>query len=147
MLHPELDCNNLKIKKIEGKKIRVRVRWRLKGDMVSKEFFQAVKERSTSTTIMSLKNKDGIEVKDRAGLEAVCMEYYRELYSSPPQDPASATAAGSFLDSMLDKLTRSTKQTLAWPLSEQELLQAAKEMATWKSPSPDGYAIEYYTRM
>jgi hypothetical protein len=43
--------------------------------------------------------------------------------------------------------TRSAKQTLARPLSEQELLQVAKEMATGKSPGPNGYAIEYYTRM
>jgi hypothetical protein len=59
-------------RKVESKKIRTRVRWKLKGDMVSKEFFRAVKEKSASIAITGLHNKDGVLVKERVGLEAIC---------------------------------------------------------------------------
>jgi hypothetical protein len=115
--------------------------------MVSKEFFRAVKERATSSTITSLKNKKGIVVKEHAGMEAICRDYYTELYSSPPVGLDNDTAAGSISESLTDKVNKAVKDKLARPFSEEELLQAAKEMATGKSPGLDGYAVEFYTRM
>jgi hypothetical protein len=40
----------------------------LKGDAVSKEFFQAVQEKSESATIASLKNPEEEETRNRRGL-------------------------------------------------------------------------------
>jgi hypothetical protein len=134
-------------RKVEGKKIRTRIRWKLKGDMVSKEFFKAIKEKSASTAITGLRNKDGVLVKDRAGLEAICQEYYADLYRSPPKNHETEAAVALILDTLEDKLSRLAKTRLARPLTEMELLQAAKEMATSKSPGPDGYAIEFYISM
>ena len=55
-------------KAIRGKHTRCRLRWMLKGDAVSKEFFQAVQEKSKSPTITSSKNPKGEEIRNRVGL-------------------------------------------------------------------------------
>jgi hypothetical protein len=45
-----------------------RIRWILKGDMVSKEFFNEVQEKPESTTIVFLRNPAGEEIRDKTGL-------------------------------------------------------------------------------
>jgi hypothetical protein len=100
-------------RKVEGKKIRTHVRWKLKGNMVSKEFFRAVKEKFASTAITSLRNKDGVLVKDRAGLEAIRQEYYADLYRSPPKNHETEAAVALILDTLEDKLSMLAKTRLA----------------------------------
>jgi hypothetical protein len=53
---------------VGGKRTRCRLCWMLKGDAVSKEFFQAVQEKSESATIASLKNPEEEETRNRRGL-------------------------------------------------------------------------------
>ena len=48
---------SVKNKLMEGRKVRSRIRWKHKGDMVSAEFFKAVQDRSSSTIINCLKNE------------------------------------------------------------------------------------------
>jgi hypothetical protein len=49
---------------LQRKCLRSRIRWRNKGDMVLKEFFNAVKEKSASSMITSLRNSARNLVKD-----------------------------------------------------------------------------------
>ena len=51
-------------RKINGKRIWSRVQWKWQGDLISKEFFQAVRERPQLATITSLKDEAGYVTQD-----------------------------------------------------------------------------------
>ena len=55
-------------KLVAGKRVRARIRWKLKGDMVSSEFFKAVREKASVTAITSLRDSNGVLVFDSTGL-------------------------------------------------------------------------------
>lgn len=46
-------------RKIAGRRIRARIRWKHRGDHISKEFFAAVRERGATTSITALKDGNG----------------------------------------------------------------------------------------
>jgi hypothetical protein len=60
----------------------------LKGDLVSKEFFLAVKERPQTANIASLLDTNGQWVTDRAGIERTVLAFYSNLYEATPPSPA-----------------------------------------------------------
>jgi hypothetical protein len=66
-------------KVVNGQILRSRIRWKFRGDKVSKEFFRVVREKSLSTVITCLKDSQGTKIRDRAGLGHLCTKYYQRL--------------------------------------------------------------------
>jgi hypothetical protein len=79
-------------RRIASRKIRNRLRWKLKGDLVSLKFFLATKELSQTATITFLKNEAGVKVSECRGLEQLVTSSYSQLYSAPAKFPAQAQA-------------------------------------------------------
>jgi hypothetical protein len=79
-------------RKLEGIRLRSKIRWNMKGDRVTKEFFRGVKEKAASSTITSLRGLDGARITDQAGLREFCHDFYRDLYAVGPHTEAHEAA-------------------------------------------------------
>lgn len=51
-----LRLQDIKTRKVAGKRIRARIRWKFRGDMISSEFFKAFREKPAGSTITGLWN-------------------------------------------------------------------------------------------
>jgi len=71
-----LYLQDVETRKVVGQRIRVRIRWKLRGDMVSAEFFKAIREKPASSAITSLRNSLGVIVDDSKEMSKVCSEFY-----------------------------------------------------------------------
>jgi hypothetical protein len=129
---------------VAGKMIRTRIRWRLQGDMVSKAFFLVVKERPASVAITELHDANKTLHHDSHQIERICTKFYSNLYKAPDHDLDQVRTAEAFLHHFPARFSETMRATLRRLLDEQELREAAKAMATKKSPSPDGLAVEFY---
>jgi hypothetical protein len=77
----------LEERKVVGKRIRARTKWRLRGDMVSKAFFLAVKEKPAWAAITELQDANGVFHHDRPQLDRICTKFYSKLYKEPEPSP------------------------------------------------------------
>jgi hypothetical protein len=129
-------CNSNKWKRVElaiaGRRTCSKVKWKFNRDMISSEFFQAVREKSIATSIMALKDPQGTLLSDPVGLSGLCSDFYSRLYSAAPNGPAQAAAMHEFIDLVSNKFSVDAKIALALPLEELELYKAAKALATNK---------------
>jgi hypothetical protein len=102
---------------MEGLRLRSRIRWNLKGDWVTKEFFCGVKEKAASSTITCLRDHDGNRITEQAGMKRLCHNFYRDLYTTGPQAEAHEAAMQAFLDLIPRKFTAEAQVALSQPLS------------------------------
>lgn len=56
---------SFKSRKAEGRQLRARLRWRMKGDSMTKEFFRAVQEKPTRSLITELRSPNGASIKQQ----------------------------------------------------------------------------------
>ena len=78
--HQGAACEHLdkfQARSIAGRKVHSRIRWKLKRDLVSKEFFVIVKDRPKFATIASFMDKLGQRVTDHASMEQTVLSFYR----------------------------------------------------------------------
>lgn len=73
-------------RRAEGKRLRSRLKWKSKGDSMSREFFNAVKEKPARSTISELTNPGGASFTSHKDIEDACVSFYKELYSAPSRD-------------------------------------------------------------
>ena len=131
----------------EGCQIRSHIKWKTKRDMVSTEFFRAIRKRISSTIIICLKNTQGVKVRDCQGLENLCTDFYKSLYQATPLSPKHTAISQMILNIVMPRVQLDIYKHLPKPLSLSELADVAKNLVHGKSPSPDGHAIELYIRL
>jgi hypothetical protein len=83
---------------VNGQRVRSRLRWNLKGDRVTKEFFRGVREKAASSVITSLHDRDGNLVTKHIGLQMVCTDFYQALYTAKRSLPAHDAAMQALID-------------------------------------------------
>lgn len=141
---------NLQEHKLAGRKARSRIRWKHKGDQVSKEFFRAVRERGSSARITALHDEHGVRVTDRAAVEARALAYYTNQYAAPgpseQQSNAETTLLGLIPNSFAARFPAEVIDALGRVPDVQELKNALNQMASGKSPGPDGVLTEFYVK-
>ena len=71
--------------KVEGARIRVKTRWKEKGDDCIAEFFFWVREIPRSTIIKELRDEEGELQTQEPEIEHIAQTYYRKLYENPPK--------------------------------------------------------------
>jgi hypothetical protein len=124
--------------------------WKLKGDLVLREFFLAVKQRPQVATIASLVDNVGVCVIDRAGIEQVVTSFYTQLYVAPlvtpEQEQAKEVILGHVPPSFATQFSAVVLKRLAQSLSASELKTTLAGMATDQSPRPDEIMTEFYSR-
>jgi hypothetical protein len=87
-----------------------------------------------------------VVVRDRAGIDDLCTDYYSQLYQAVEQDPSHLDAMEAILQAVEECVTPEGRVQLSSGLTTTELLAATKEMASEKSQGPDGYAIDFYMK-
>lgn len=71
----------LELHKLRGRQLRSRLRWMQVGDTGSKEFYRANRKHSGASHITELEDSHGNICHDRTDLEAICIQYYQDLYA------------------------------------------------------------------
>jgi hypothetical protein len=144
--HLRQALQNLESRKVEGKRIRSRIRWNFKGDRLSTEFFKAVREKSTATALTGIKDPAGTLVADSCGLSRLTSTFFQSLYTSEVDTPEHQQALEALLADIPSRFPPTAQAQLDRPLSSEELLAVAKSMVPNKSPGPDGLIVEFYTK-
>jgi hypothetical protein len=114
------------------------------GDKCSKEFFQAMREKSTASHITELADEFGQLHSSQAALQYICKEYYKALYSARRETPATTGTQHQALRCLSSKLTGDMKMKLRAPIQLGEQKAALNDMKTGKSPGPNGIVLEFY---
>jgi hypothetical protein len=77
----------IETRKLEGKRLRSRIRWKFQGDMIFAEFFKAVWEKSTSTAFTGLKDPAHNLVTDSREIRCLTSAFFRSLYAGEAATP------------------------------------------------------------
>ncbi|KAG0573835.1 hypothetical protein KC19_VG213500 [Ceratodon purpureus] len=135
--------------KIAGRRVRSRIRWRAHGDLVTKEFFAAVKERPQTTPLSALKQADGSRITEVPAMEAAITDFYSRLYAGLPSSEAHLAAEEAMLRHIPPRFLQncSPDQVAAFGAvpTKEELGDAIQLMARDRSPGPDGVLVEFYS--
>jgi hypothetical protein len=124
--------------------VRSHVKWRLKRDSGTKEFYQAVKPKTMQSCITELVNSEGVSCFDQNQMEEICHSFYRDVYKRrvPNQDIIREQA--EVLTSTRDRLSLNMKAALQQLVTLAGLTKALNEMAKQRALGPDGVTIEFY---
>jgi hypothetical protein len=133
--------------KLEGQKVRSRVRWRSSGDRVSKEFFQAIQECTSQSHITDLLDRNEALCSFQADIQRAYKKFYAELYAHRPDSSATVDSQTWAFNELNKRLTPAMVQRLDQPITLAKLTQALAEMATSKTPSPDGIVTKFFKCM
>jgi hypothetical protein len=133
-----------KRRKVDGQRIRSRIKWMKVGDSGSKDFYRAHKHHAGASRITALDDADGVSHLAQPEMEHLCREYYSKFYTREPISLAQEGAREQALACIRDCLSEEMKACLRVPIKMHELDEALKGMAAGKSPGPDGIVIEFY---
>ena len=131
-------------KKVEGQRLRSRLKWKAVGDQCSKEFFQAHRVRSNASHITELKDAHNQTHTSQVAMAQICSEYYKKLYMARVAPEMARGAQEAALYYLSDKIPVKTKRELQAPISQEELRTALWDMCPRKAPGPDGIVLEFY---
>lgn len=135
----------LEDRKLEGRRIRARLRWKDKGDAMTKEFFNAVKEKAPRAHISELTNPGGDSTTNQLEIERACLAFYRDLCTAKASDEETRRCEVEILEAVPESVTPLMALAFGKPLLEQELHAAACALAKEKAPGPDGIAVNFFT--
>lgn len=117
-------------------------RWRLFGDTLSADFFQAVKGALNPSSINELRDPLGVVQQGREALEDICGNFYSKLYAEANPSPEADSAREAILSCVRSKFTPEMISQLDLPFHHHVLHQ----MATSRSPGPDGITTEFFCK-
>lgn len=130
--------------KLEGQRLRSRLKWKNRGDECSQEFFQAHSATSATSQITKLEDKSGVTRTSQRELGSICQLYYKLLYQARPPTSESTAAEDTALGYMNDRIPESMKNSLRAPITATELKTAVMAMRTRRAPGPDGITLEFF---
>ena len=132
-------------RRVEGQRLRSRLKWRDKGDSMSREFFKAVQEKSTKTSIVELRSTSGDPITQQKEIEQACVDFYKDLYTASARNEQNREGERKILDAISARISPLMAASLGQPLSESELHKAACALAREKVPGPDGTSVKFFT--
>ena len=134
------DLCELASQRLEGAKIRSRVRIIRNNEKPSRFFFQRERYNASKKLVTALKTVNG-RVTDSDGIMKEHVRFYKNLYTAILVD---ARAQEEVLFSIDRKLSEEEKLTLESFLSEEECLAALHAMPALRTPGSDGLPKEFY---
>jgi hypothetical protein len=134
------DLCELASQRLEGAKIRSRVRIIRNNEKPSRFFFQRERYNASKKLVTALKTVNG-RVMDSDGIMKEQVRFYQNLYTAQLVD---ARAQEEVLISIDRKLSEEEKLTLEAFLSEEECLAALHAMPALRTPGSDGLPKEFY---
>ena len=136
--------SQVEARKLEGQRLRSRLKWKQKGDQCTKEFFKAHKARSSASHITALEDISGQVHTNQSAIGEICQANYQRLYLARVATAETVAAEAVALECVQDCVPSDMKTELKQPLSLAELKQAVDEMKPGKAPGPDGTILEFY---
>jgi len=110
------------------------------SDKGTKAFFQQFKEHRRQTTIKRLRNPGGRILVNKEDILQEAHRFFQALYQERATCP---TAQSAFLRSIKPTLNPNDDD-LTRPITVDEVYSTISQIATGKSPGPDGLTIEFY---
>lgn len=127
--------------KAQGALIRSRHQNVTEMDAPTKFFFSLEKKNGQCRYIHSLRSESGQELIEAVDIRRRAVRFYNELFKSEYKENVQLSAG--FLEG-LPSVAEDSKAHLERPLSNQELLNALKDMEGGKSPGIYGLPVEFY---
>jgi len=134
----------METRKTERRKIISRARWRLFGDKLIADFFNAVRELPNTLSNIELRDSQGILHHDMNTIERLYTEFYTKLYTAESITTEIQIDRDAILSCVNSCFTPFMVQQLEGPFTEQELHHALKQMAKGHSPGPDGITMDFF---
>jgi hypothetical protein len=134
------DLRELASQRLEGSKIRSRVRIIRKNEKPSRFFFQRERYNASKKQVTALKTVND-RVTDSDGIVKEQVRFYKNLNTA---QLVEARAQEEVLLSIDRKLSEEEKSTLDSFLSEKECLAALHAMPALRTPGSDGLPKEFY---
>ena len=134
------EIDNLLLNRIEGSKIRSKVKYIEENEKPNKFFLQTEKKRNNKKDMNKIKNDKGEDITSNIEITNYCKEYYKNLYAEEEIDD---TLLDYFLKDT-NKLNEIDKNICEGPITYDECVKALNEMKNGKSPGIDGLPAEFY---
>ena len=135
---------DLENKEIDGYRVRTRNLPNYEHSEPNISFYAKLEKRTfKKSKISSLKDENGKNVNDTAGLLRVTEAFYRKLFSPSNTDPIQQK---HLLKNIKTTLTHTQKELLDAPITLDELNKAVKSLNDDKSPGLTGLPAEFYKR-
>ena len=110
---------NFEKRRIEGQRLRSRLKWKEVGDQCSRDFLQSHKARSNASHITELIDEHGQLHTSQAAMAQICCDYYQKLYTARGAPEAASGAQEAALRYLKDKISPSMKATLQASLTQE----------------------------
>jgi exonuclease III len=127
--------------KVEGYRVRGKVRWLEEGERPSRYFHNLIKARQTQASMLKVKCSDGSVVSDSEGILREARSYYQQLYS---KGQVSGQCQGEILQYVQGGLSQVQQRELDRPIDVAEVVSAIQEASSRSSPGKDGIPYEFY---
>ncbi|XP_042952211.1 uncharacterized protein LOC122289292 [Carya illinoinensis] len=122
-------------------KQRAKRNWYKNGDKNTKFFHSCANQRRIKNRIKEIKDANGQLVNEQGEMERVLSMYFQNLFAST--NP-TMEAIDECLRGIRPRVTLVMNEDLQRPYVEEEIRIALKQMASLKSPRPDGYEACFY---
>ena len=120
---------------------RSRIAWLREGDRNTHYFHRQAMWRARKNKITKLKNQNAECCEDPKVLQAMSMDFFRDLYTADSNvDPSE------LVDLMSTKITDDMNEALCRDFSVDEISDALFQMGPLKVPRPDGFPARFYQR-
>lgn len=122
---------------------RAKLNWMRWGDGNKKYFHATIKSRKNSNGIHTLQIESGVVLKDVVNIEEEVLKFYEKLM-------ATADRVRNDIDVSVmregPQLNNDQHKTLIAPVTEQEVVNALKNIDDLKSPGIDGYGAYFFKK-
>jgi hypothetical protein len=121
-------------------------KWARVGDRCTKEFFEHYTGQRRQSTINQLMEGDTM-LTTQAELEKHILTFYESLYTRDEQVENNITARQDCLQLLKKTVTAEHNEELLKPLTQEEVVEAVKQLPSGKSPGVDTIPAEFYQEM
>ena len=129
---------------VEGLKIRTRATWLNEGEKPSKYLVSLETKNYVDKTIRKLVRTDGSILTDQKAIFKEVREFYAKLFQNKQHISDSHLSDQYKLSKDLKKLSDEQSNSLEHEITIDELSSALKQMKNGKTPSIDGFPVEFF---
>ena len=138
----KVQLESLRKEKMEGIKMRSKIKWMEYGEKPSTYFLNLEKRNAVNKRICKLVTTENKEITSHDDIISEVVLFYSKLYKNNPVVNVDLNTILN--DPDISKLTASMSQKLEGELSIDEVHQALINMKNNKSPGLDGYTVEFF---
>lgn len=132
---------NIENERLEGTKVRSRVKWFEEGERPTKYFLNVEASKGKSKTWTSIRKQDGNLSNKIEEILETQVDFYSNLYKEGPTDQKCQQ---TLLDNITANLSEEARNKCEGLITLEEMDQALKSFENNKTPGGDGLSKEFY---